>query len=103
MGVIDVEPGAVGQDDVGQTEVLVGQLRRVTGVGSQVESPGVAQRVLLLEVPPRPAGPGGGRSLVGVDHLRGTDHGIHARLAGHGDAVLGLNAHDPARRSYPRA
>ena len=57
MRVVDVEPGAVGQDDVGQPEVLVGQLGGVGDLAGQVEAAGVAQRVLLLEVPPGPARP----------------------------------------------
>ncbi len=54
---------------------------------------GVAQRRLLLEVPPRPAGLDGGRG-VGVDHLGGRDHGVGQGLARHRDAVLDLGAHD---------
>ena len=57
MGVVDVEPGAVGEDDVGQAEVLVGELGRVRDLAGHVEAAGVAQRGLLLEVPPGPAGP----------------------------------------------
>ena len=97
MGVVHVQPGAVGQDDVGEAEILVGELRRVRSLGSQVEAPGVAERVLLLEVPARPARPRRSRRLVGVDHLGRADHSVHARLAGHGNAVLGLDAHNPAR------
>ena len=58
--VVDVEPGAVGEDDVGQAEVLVGELARVGDLPRQVEAAGVAQRRLLLEVPARAAGLDGG-------------------------------------------
>ena len=54
MGVVDVEPGAVGEDHVGQAEVLVGELAGVGDLAGQVEAAGVAQRVLLLEVPAGP-------------------------------------------------
>ena len=60
MGVVHVQPGPVGQDHVGQPEVLVGELGRVGRLAGQVEPARVAQRVLLLEVPPRPARPGEG-------------------------------------------
>ena len=55
--VVDVEPGAVGEDDVGQAEVLVGELGGVGDLAGHVEAAGVAQRRLLLEVPPGPPGP----------------------------------------------
>lgn len=42
VGVVDVEPGAVGQDDVGQAEVLVGELSGVGHLSGQVEASGVA-------------------------------------------------------------
>ena len=51
MRVVDVEPGPVGQDDVGQAEVLVGELAVVGELAREVEAAGVAQRVLLVEVP----------------------------------------------------
>ncbi len=56
VGMVHVQPGPVGQDDVGQAQVLVGQLGGIRGIPGQVEAPGVAQRVLLLEIPPRPPG-----------------------------------------------
>ena len=98
VGVVDVEPGAVGQYHVRQAEVLVGE-----GVGRVVGGPGVgeaarvAQRRLLFVVPAGAAaavqlGPG----AVGVDHLRRGDHRVGAGLPGHGNAVLDLGAHDPS-------
>ena len=51
MGVIDVETRAVGQDDVGQTQIFVGQLRRIGDFTGEVETARVAQRILLFEVP----------------------------------------------------
>jgi hypothetical protein len=95
VGVVDVQPAAVGEDDVGQAQVLVGQLGGIRRLTGQVEPAGVPQRVLLLEVPPRPAGPGRGSRLVGVDDLRGGHHRVGAGLAGHGDAVFRLGAHHP--------
>ena len=92
--VVDVEAGAVGEDHVGQPEVLVGQLRRVGDLPGQVEAAGVAQRVLLLEVPAGPPGPHGGRG-VGVDDLRRGQHRVGQRLPDHGDAVLDLGTHHP--------
>src|SRR6185437_1232550 len=38
---------------------------------------------------------GGGGRLVGVDDLRRGHHRVGTGLARHGDAVLGLGAHDP--------
>src|SRR5262249_2534362 len=93
VGVVHVQPGAVGEDDVGQPEVLVGELAGVGRLPGEVEAAGVAEGVLLLEIPPGPPGPGRGRRLVGVHDLGGRDHGIGTRLAGHRDAVLGLGPH----------
>ncbi len=59
MGVVDVQPRAVGQDDVGQPEILVGELRGVGDLAGQVEAAGVAKWILLLEVPSGAARPGG--------------------------------------------
>ena len=91
VGVVDVQAGAVGEDDVGQPEVLVGELRRVGGIAAQVEPAGVAQRVLLLEVPARPTGESVGRG-VGVDHVGRRHHRVGVRLPLDGDAVLDLAA-----------
>ncbi len=59
VGVVDVQPGAVGQDHVGEGRVLgVGQLAGVGQVAVDLEPSGVAQRGLVLVVPPRLARPG---------------------------------------------
>ena len=99
--VVDVEPGAVGQDDVGHPGVLVEvvvvqRLRR-----REVEAAGVAQRRLLLEVP---AGTARRRRLghrPGVDHLAGQGRRVGRRLPRHRDAVLHLGAHDPPHAHGP--
>ena len=95
VGVVDVEPRAVGEDHVGQAEVLVGELARVGELAAQVEAARVAQRRLLLEVPAGPARLDRGAG-VGVDHLRAGDHRVGVRLALHRDAVLDLGAHHPS-------
>ena len=92
--VVDVQPAAIGEDDVGQAQVLVGQLRGIRRLTGEVEPACVPERVLLLEVPPGPAGPRGGGRLVGVDDLRRGHHRVGTGLAGHGDAVFRLRAHD---------
>ncbi len=92
VGVVDVEPGAVGQDDVGQADVLVGQLAGVGGLAGEVEASRVTQRVLLLEVPAGAARPVH-RRRVGVDDLGRGEHGIGVGVAGDGDPVLRLDAH----------
>ena len=92
--VVDVQPGAVGQDDVGRADVVDVGFRGAEQRG-QVVPAGVPQRRLHLVVPARPAGPRRGhRRRVGQHHLGGGDHRVHPRLAGHRDAVLDLGAHD---------
>ena len=82
MGVVDVEPGAVGQDDVGQRRVLgVGELARVGEVAVDLEAAGVAQRRLVLVVPAGLADPMTQRLGVGVDHLPAHDHRVGGRVA----------------------
>ena len=66
--VVDVQPGTVGQDHVGQADVLVGELAGVGGLACEVEAAGVPQRVFLLEVPAGAARPVH-RRRVGVDDL----------------------------------
>ena len=44
VGVVDVEPGAVGEDDVGQPEILVGELAGIGHLSRHVEAARVAQR-----------------------------------------------------------
>lgn len=43
MGVVDVEAGAVGEDDVGEAEVFVGELGGVGDLAGEVEAAGVAE------------------------------------------------------------
>ena len=92
VGVVDVQPGAVGEDDIGQADVLVGELAGVGGLAGEVEAAGVPQRVLLLEVPAGAARPVH-RRRVGVDDLGRGEHGVGVRVARDGDAVLRLDAH----------
>ncbi len=99
--VVDVQPRAVGEDDVGEPDLLVGQLAGVSEVPAEVEAARVAERVLLVEVPARPAPSAGRRGGVRVDHLRRREHGVGGRLSGHGDAVLGLDAHHAADAHPP--
>ena len=96
VGVIDVQPGTVGQDHVRRADVvdigLGGAEQR-----AQVVAPGVPQRRFDLVVPPGPARPrcgDGGR--IGEDHLGRGDHRVHSGLSGHRDAVLDLGTHDAA-------
>lgn len=49
--VVHVQPRTVGEDDIGQADVLVGELAGVGGLAGEVEASRVPQRVLLLEVP----------------------------------------------------
>ncbi len=93
--VVDVEAGAVGEDHVGQADVLVGELGLVGDLTRQVEPTRVAQRVLLLEVPAGPPVAGGGRLRVGVDDLGGDQHRVGTGVAGHADPVLRLGPHHP--------
>ncbi len=90
--VVDVEPCAVRQDDVGEADVLVGQLAAVGGLAGEVEAAGVPQRVLLLEVPAGASRPVH-RRRVGVDDLGRGEHGIGVRVTGDGDPVLRLDPH----------
>ncbi len=93
--VVDVEPGPVGQHHVGHAGVLVG-VAVVEGAGRrEVETTGVAQRGLLLEVPPGPA-PGRctGRR-PGVHDLAGQRGRVRPGLTRDRDAVLQFGPHDP--------
>ena len=94
MGVIDVQPGAVREDEIGEAELLVRQLRRVRLSPRHVIAPGIAQRMLLVEVPPRATAPiPHGDTGVRRHHGRRRRHGIDVRMPGHADAVLRLDAH----------
>ena len=95
VGVVHVETCTVGEDDVGQPQILVGQLRGVGDLTRHVEAARIAQRVLLLEIPAGSPRPGRRGCEVGVDHLGGGDHRVRPGIARHGDPVLGLDTHDP--------
>ncbi|CAM5664678.1 hypothetical protein SBADM41S_02191 [Streptomyces badius] len=90
--VVDVEPRAVGEDDIGQADVLVGELAGVGGLTGEIEASRVTQRVLLLEVPAGASRPVH-RRRVGVDDLGRGEHGIGVGVTGDGDPVLRLDAH----------
>ena len=97
VGVVDVEPGAVGEHDVGQRRVLdVGELAGVGRATTHVETARVAQRRLVGVVPAGTGGPDAARGGVGRDDVAGGDHRVRRRVAGHDDAVLGLDPHHPA-------
>ena len=100
VGVVDVEPGAVGEDDVGGAQVVeLGVVGRGHGGRGQVEAARVAQRRLDLVVPPGPARARdvGGRRVGQHDLGRG-DHRVRRGVAGDRDPVLDLGAHDAAGR-----
>src|SRR5262249_60989015 len=82
----------VGEDHIGEADVLVRELAGVRRLAGEVEAPGVPQRVLLLEVPAGTACPVH-RGRVGVDDLGRGEHGIGVRVTGDGDPVLRLDAH----------
>ena len=95
--VVDVEPRAVGQHDVGQRRVLdVGQLARVGQGPADLEPPGVPQRRLVGVVPRRPARPHSVGTRIRVDDVSAEDHRVRRRVTRNGDAVLRLDAHDAA-------
>jgi hypothetical protein len=84
VGVVDVQPRAVGEDDVGEAQLVVGLAGGVVG-RADVEAARVAQRVLLLEVPARPAvarGPVGHAARPAVDDLRRGHHRAARGLPG---------------------
>ncbi len=93
VGVVDVQARTVGEDHVGQAEVLVGELGRVGHLARHVEAAGVAQRRLLLEVPAGAAGLERGAG-VGVDQSCARHHRVRVRVSLHRDAELGLGPHD---------
>ncbi|MEU9001969.1 hypothetical protein [Streptomyces sp. NPDC048551] len=92
VGVVHVEPCAVGEDDVGEADVLVGELAVVGGLAGEVEAAGVPQRILLLEVPAGASRPVH-RRRVGVDDLGRGEHGIGVRVPRNGDPVLRFDPH----------
>src|SRR5690606_34957234 len=97
VGVVDIQPGAVGENDVRQPQIVIRErFGGIVGRAAVGESARVPQRRLFLVVPPSPPAPGQlGARPIGVDHLRGRHHRIRSRLAGHRDPVLNFGAHDP--------
>ncbi len=96
MCMIDVQPGAVGEDHVGHTHVLVGQLGRVGIRTAHVETTGVTKRGLHVVVPAGAlVAAGVRRTVVGGHHLAGHEHGVGVRMPGGGHPVLGFDTHDP--------
>ena len=108
MGVVDVEPGAVGQDHVRHAEIAVGQLVGMGGRPGDLVAADVAQRGLGLVVPA--GGLAGDRCAVRLDHVVGQLHRMQVVLdvagsldSGQGrrarrqraDAVLGLDPEHP--------
>ena len=84
--MVHVVAGPVWQDHVGQAEVFLHGLAFL----DRLEAAGVAERRLLLVVPPDAAQ----RPCIGVDQKRGGQDRVEVAHAGAGDAVLGLDAHD---------
>ncbi len=83
VGVVDVVPGAVGEDGVDQMGLHVRRQRALDG-----EAAGVDPRALVLEVPDRSPVE---RGDVGVDQHGRRRDGVGVGPA-HRDAVLGLDA-----------
>ena len=96
VGVVDVEPGAVGQDHVGRADLVGVHDRRRARRPAQVEAAGVAQRRFHLVVPPgalRPLNARGGG--VRQHRLRRRQDRIRGRVGRRGDAVLDLGPDNP--------
>ena len=81
MGVVDVEPGAVGEDGVDQTRVDLGKALPV-----EPEASGITAGRLLLERPLHP----GSLPWVRVDHQARCQRRVEVRLVADDDPVLGL-------------
>ena len=103
MGVVDVQPGAVGQDHVGRADLVGVHHRRRARRPAQVEAAGVAQRRFHLVVPPGALGPldPGGRR-VRQHRLRRRQDRIRGRVGRRRDAVLDLGSDNPLHIAQPR-
>ncbi len=88
MGVVHVEAGAVGQDQVDEARLFLGGALLFLHV---LEAPGIPQRTLCLVVPSHARAAIG---LVGVDQQQGGQDRVEVRLILDRDPVLGLDAHD---------
>ena len=68
MSVVNVEPGAVGQDHIGHPGVFLGfdELLSDAAGATELETPGIPKRRFLLEVPgwPDALGPPAGHSRM---------------------------------------
>ncbi len=96
MGVVDVQPGPVGQDHVGRADLVGVHHRRRARRPAQVESAGVAQRRLHLVVPPGALGALDPRGRRVRQHcLRRREDRIGGRIGRRGDSVLDLSSDDP--------
>ena len=103
VGVVDVEPGAVGQDHVRRADLVGVDHRRRAGGSAQVEAAGVPQRRLHLVVPPGalcPLDTSGGR--VRQHRLRRRQDRIRGRIGRRGNAVLDLGPDNPLHVDQPR-
>ena len=96
VGVVDVQPGAVGQDHVRRADLVGVHHRRRAGRPAQVEAAGVPQRGLHLVVPPGALGPLDARGRRVRQHrLRRRQDRIRGRVGRRGDAVLDLGPDNP--------
>src|SRR5699024_8227263 len=98
VGVVDVEPGPVGQDAIGHPEFP----RIVAPGGPEIEAAGVAERRLGPVAPPDLAPSAGLLAGIGVrlDHLRRGDDGAQQWLAHGHDAELDLRADYPSAAGH---
>ena len=96
VGVVDVQPGAVGQDHVGRADLVGVHHRWRARRPAQVEASRVAQRRLHLVVPPGALGPLDTRGRrVGQHRLRRRQDRIRGRVGRRRDAVLDLGPDNP--------
>ena len=109
MGVIDVEPGAVGEDDIGHRRVierritpLIGELARMRDSAVHLEAACVPQRRLVGVIPRGARRTDSARRGIRRHHVSGEHHGVGLRSSGDRDSVFGLDPHDPAHRHGSR-
>ncbi|SLH73709.1 Uncharacterised protein [Mycobacteroides abscessus subsp. abscessus] len=100
VGVVDVEPRAVGEDHVRGADLVGVDHRRRPVHPAQVEATRVAQRRLHLVVPP--GAPCARHALgrrVRQNRLRGGEDRVGRRLGGRRDAVFDLDSDDALHTS----